>query len=101
MLSSTHFFFFSLFFFSGYLASISCSAGDHDTLKKQSGYIHELEKKKENSDLLITKLRSVVDVERKKVGDAKSELKCVVDMHTKDVGVIQTYVITNIYYFKN
>ncbi|CAL2276630.1 unnamed protein product [Prunus armeniaca] len=74
----------------GDLASISCSAGDHGTLKKQSTHIQELEKKKENSDLLITKLRSVVDVERKKVGDAKFELKCVVETHAKDVGVIQS-----------
>ncbi|KAL6269401.1 hypothetical protein ACE6H2_026312 [Prunus campanulata] len=50
----------------GDLASISCSAGDHSTLKKQSAHIEELDKKKENSDIFIAKLRLVVDVERKK-----------------------------------
>ncbi|CAB4319857.1 unnamed protein product [Prunus armeniaca] len=49
-----------------------------------------LKRRRKNSDLLITKLRSVVDVERKKVGDAKFELKCVVETHAKDVGVIQS-----------
>lgn len=30
----------------------------------------------------------MVDVKRKKVGDANIELKCVADTHVKDVGVI-------------
>ncbi|PQQ11059.1 uncharacterized protein Pyn_16086 [Prunus yedoensis var. nudiflora] len=58
-------------------------------LQKQSDEIKELGKKNEDSDLLIAKLRSVVNLEKKKVGDAKSELKSMAKKHAKDFGVIQ------------
>ncbi|KAH0977100.1 hypothetical protein GBA52_026819 [Prunus armeniaca] len=58
------------------------------TKGKQSDDIKELGKKNEDSDLLIVKLRLVVDLEKKNVSDAKSELKSMAKNHAKDFGVI-------------
>ncbi|KAI5313723.1 hypothetical protein L3X38_042899 [Prunus dulcis] len=60
--------------------------------QKQSDEIKELGKKNEDSDLLIVKLRSVVDLEKKKFSDAQSELKSMVKKHAKDLAVIQEQV---------
>ncbi|CAL9019427.1 unnamed protein product, partial [Prunus brigantina] len=54
--------------------------------------LKELEKKNDESDLLIAKLRLVVDLKKEKVGDAKFELNCIANEHAKDVGVIQEQV---------
>ncbi|KAL6284812.1 hypothetical protein ACE6H2_015741 [Prunus campanulata] len=61
-------------------------------LQKQSYEIKELGKKSEDSDLLTAKLRSVVDLEKKKVSDTKSELKSMAEKHAKDLGVLQEQV---------
>ncbi|KAI5324624.1 hypothetical protein L3X38_033697 [Prunus dulcis] len=61
-------------------------------IQKQSYEIKELRKKNEDSDLLTAKLRLVVDLEMKKVSDAKSELKSMAKKHAKDLGVIQEQV---------
>ncbi|KAH0987924.1 hypothetical protein GBA52_015101 [Prunus armeniaca] len=54
--------------------------------------LEELEKKNDESDLLIAKRRLVVDLEKEKVGDAKFELNCIANKHAKDVEVIQEQV---------
>ncbi|KAL6279199.1 hypothetical protein ACE6H2_016080 [Prunus campanulata] len=65
------------------------TCGKTDVALQTTLEIKELMKRKEESDLLITKLRSVIDVEKKKVSDGKCEMKCMADKHAKDVGVIQ------------
>ncbi|VVA30969.1 Hypothetical predicted protein [Prunus dulcis] len=61
-------------------------------IQKQGYEIKELRKKNEDSDLLTAKLRLVVDLEMKKVSDAKSELKSMAKKHAKDLDVIQEQV---------
>ncbi|KAL6284825.1 hypothetical protein ACE6H2_015754 [Prunus campanulata] len=54
--------------------------------------LNELEKKNDESDILIAKLRLAVDLEKEKVGNAKFELNCIANKHAKDVGIIQERV---------
>lgn len=48
--------------------------------------VKELEKKNDESDLLIAKLRLVVDLKKEKVGDAKFELNCIANNMLRMLG---------------